>query len=204
MIHARAASRIVSSGHNSHTGETVIAEGELVLDGGGSITDTSRVLIEDTGTLSLLDGELITLRLDIRRGGEFNFDGGILSVAGIRGDLLNRGGTFAPGRAPALSVVRGDYTQTAGVLELEVRGSGRIGDVDRLMVLGTLSAGGTLRIVSDGYVPVCGQTFMLAAAFSIDGRFDIESPKTPDGEDIFSVRIRRGVVLAKVRRSACE
>ena len=46
----------------------------------------------------------------------------MLDVGTVHGDLLQQGGTLAPGNSPGLTTITGDYTLAGGVLELELAG----------------------------------------------------------------------------------
>src|SRR5262249_32019190 len=88
-------------------------------DGMTSIGDNNAA----TGTLNLSGGKLTTKVLDEGDGGTFNFTGGVLSAQTVGFDLVNNGGTIAPGESPGMTHVMGDLTLTSGTLEIEVGGT---------------------------------------------------------------------------------
>lgn len=138
-------------------------------------TDTSQ------GTYHLNGGSLTASVIDVNSAtGEFTFDGGTLSVGTFNGDLVNAGGTLAPGESPGLTVINGNYTQDPlGILSIELGDLGIPGDFiggtdyDLLEVLGTASLAGTLEILLyDGFIPLAGSSFTFLTANDIEGMFD--------------------------------
>jgi T5SS/PEP-CTERM-associated repeat protein len=96
--------------------------------------------------------------------------GGALDGGGaITGNLLNIGGVIAPDDPATLSVT-GDYTQTGGILQLDIAGTDP-SDFDQLDVSGDLSlqTGSILELnFIDGFAPVAGDTFDLISFATLD------------------------------------
>jgi hypothetical protein len=123
--------------------------------------------------LNLSGGKLTAKTLIKGAGGTFNFTGGVLSAQTVAFDLVNNGGTIAPGESPGLMLALGDLTLNDGVLEIEIGGTG-VGQYDRVEVQGATTLGGTLRVelISLGggtFVPQLGDQFAFLAAFGGGG-----------------------------------
>ena len=109
---------------------------------------------------------------------EFNFHGGRISgLETFNGDLLQEGGTLAPGLSAAVTAVTGDYTMTAGsILEIEIDWDGVLSppvggvDFDQVTVGGSFDAGGAdldLVIVNPAMaVAPIGTTFTIVQGSS--------------------------------------
>jgi pectate lyase len=126
-----------------------------------------------TAALNLSGGKLTAKTLSKGAGGSFNFTGGVLSAQTVDFDLVNNGGTIAPGNSPGLTHVTGDLTLNAGVLEIEIGGTG-IGQFDRVEVDGVTTLGGTLKVelidLGGGeYVPQSGDQWGFLAAYGGGG-----------------------------------
>ena len=76
-----------------------------------------------TAVLNLSGGKLTTKALLKGPGGSFNFTGGTLSADTVGFDLVNDGGTIAPGESPGVTQVLGDLTINAGTLAIELGGT---------------------------------------------------------------------------------
>lgn len=118
-----------------------------------------------TATLNLSGGKLTTKTLLKGAGGSFNFTGGVLSAETVGFDLVNNGGTIAPGNSPGVTHVMGDLTLSSGVLEIEALGTA-VGEYDQLIIDGLTTLGGTLKLsnLSHEYVPMLGDEFDLVAS----------------------------------------
>ncbi len=76
----------------------------------------------------------------------------------VHGNIVNEG-TLSPGNSPGLLNLIGDLTNT-GTLEFEIAGLDP-SEFDRLWISGTFDAGGTLKLLLDGYAPLVGDEFDL-------------------------------------------
>jgi outer membrane autotransporter protein len=88
----------------------------------------------------------------------------------VRFDLVNDGGSIAPGRGIGTTNVAGNITLERGALVIDVRR----GASDTLRASGDVRLGGTLRIEPyDGYQPRTGDSWTLIVADGgVRGRFD--------------------------------
>lgn len=128
-----------------------------------------------TAVLNLSGGKLTTKTLLMGAGGSFNFTGGVLNAQTVGFDLVNEGGTIAPGTSPGVTHVMGDLTLDSGVLEIEIGGTA-FGEYDQLVVDGETTLGGTLQVIdlADDYTPALGDMFALVASQAgFEGMFDV-------------------------------
>jgi hypothetical protein len=102
----------------------------------------------------------------------FNFTGGVLHATTFNGNLVNAGGTLAPGTSPGTTTVNGNYTQTAGVLEIELGGT-TAGQFDLLSVTGNTTLGGAIDVnLFGGFAPSVGQSWeIIDVVGSLSGTF---------------------------------
>jgi len=131
-----------------------------------------------SGSYTLSGGTLDATNIVVN-GGSFNFDGGTLVVDTFTGNLINNGGTLAPGNSPGTTNIVGDYTQLAGSYDVEIAGTGA-GEYDVLNVTGTANLGGGLNVsffdAGGGlYNAGLGDTFDILFAENINGEFDLLS-----------------------------
>jgi hypothetical protein len=108
-------------------------------------------------------------------GGQFNFLGGTLHVNAFNGNLLNEGGTLAPGHSAGATAISGNYTQRENAaLEIEIGGV-LSGQWDTLAIAGNASLNGALEVkLVDGFEPVLGNSFTVLTtdAGNVGGSFD--------------------------------
>lgn len=115
--------------------------------------------------LNLAGGALIANKLSKGDSGSFNFTGGTLQVDEVDFDLVNNGGTIAPGHSPGSMHVAADLALYGGTLLMEIGGTGA-GEFDQIEVDGHTTLGGALQIISVDlggglYVPQLGDAFPL-------------------------------------------
>lgn len=156
---------VVGSGEFNQTGGTHTVQQAMTLEQNAG---SSGVYNLSGGTLNATDIFLNT--------GAFNFTGGVLIVDTFTGNLVNNGGTLAPGNSPGTTRVIGDYTQLAGSYEVEIAGSGA-GEYDVLDITGTATLGGSLDVsfFDDGsglFSASAGDVFDVLVAETIVGEFD--------------------------------
>lgn len=149
--------------------------GELLVDAGGTMERTGT--IEQTGGTTAVDGLLTFLA------GGLDLQGGVLRGEGTIAGPVTAGGTVAPGApgasgapgAPGASLgtltVDGTYQPTStAVLVIDVDG----GSADRLVVTGTASLDGELRIeVAGGTLPPPGTSIVVLEAAAVHGTFTV-------------------------------
>jgi hypothetical protein len=115
-------------------------------------------------TLNLTGGALEVGLLDKGAAGTFNFSGGTLAAEVVDFDLVNNGGTIAPGHSAGAMQVNGDLSLNSGTLEIELGGAGE-DEFDRVEIAGAAQLGGTLKVrLIDGFVPAWGDNFAVASA----------------------------------------
>jgi hypothetical protein len=114
-------------------------------------------------------------------GGAFNFTGGTLVANTVAFDLVNNGGTIAPGSSPGATHVLGDLTLNAGTLAIELAGTSG-GEFDEIQVDDHLTAGGTLSVTLLGsFAPAAGNTFDILDFTTASGAFALDLPALASG-----------------------
>jgi hypothetical protein len=118
-----------------------------ITNGWLKVANTLEIATAGTATLDLSGGRLYVSNLVMGAGsGSFNFTGGTLSADVVGFDLLNQGGTIAPGNGPGQTHVMGDLTlQSGSILEMELGGTAP-GQSDKIVVDGDLTLAGTVNI----------------------------------------------------------
>ena len=146
------------------------------------------------GTLALAAGHLISHSVSFGDGnGQFNFTGGKLTVGTFAGDLVNQGGTLAPGDDIGTTTIIGDYTQeAAGSLEIEIGGPFASTGYDEVNITGMADLAGDLMLsLIDSFVPDATDIFTILDAGSLLGDLDNilsgERLDTLDGSGSFLV-----------------
>ena len=129
-----------------YVGNTAGGTGRLTVGPDGLVDVGGTLTVHPKSTLSLHGGTVVAPTLDASAG-VLDFAAGELHVAEFWGDLVNQGGTLCPGSSPGLLTVHGDYTQTAGALEIEIGGLIPGTEYDRLAVTGALDLAGALDVV---------------------------------------------------------
>lgn len=164
----------------------ITAASEIIGQGGtGTFTQTGGTHTVGTlsigtglsgnGTFNMQGGTLTAGTIDSVNAGvsAFNFTGGTLAVGTFIGNLVNNGGTLAPGASPGTTLVNGNYTQiAAGILSIELGGIGA-GQFDVLDVTGTATLGGELEVLFwNGFVASAGDSFDIVTTTTLLGGFD--------------------------------
>lgn len=99
--------------------------------------------------------------------------GWLMGNGSVDGDVVNAGGTVAPGTSPGVLGITGNLMMTAGELQIEIGGKNRGTQYDGLDVGGVATLGGTLRIILlNNFVPTIGDEFNILKASAISGRFN--------------------------------
>jgi hypothetical protein len=156
----------------NHTAGAVAAQ-SVTLGGSGAASGTYN--LSGTGAL-----RVITLAKGAT-GGAFNLTGGTLSADVVAFDLVNNGGTIAPGSSPGITHVQGNLTLNSGALAIELAGTGA-GEFDEVHVDGNLTAGGMLSVtLLDNFAPAAGNTFDILDFTSASGAFALDLPALASG-----------------------
>jgi hypothetical protein len=156
----------------NHTAGAVAAQ-SITLGGAGAASGAYN--LSGTGAL-----RVITLAKGAV-GGAFNFTGGTLSADTVAFDLINNGGTIAPGASPGVTHVQGNLTLNSGTLAIELAGPGA-GEFDEVHVDGNLSAGGMLSVtLLDNFAPAAGNTFDILDFSTASGAFALDLPALASG-----------------------
>ncbi|UCG16914.1 MAG: S-layer family protein [Phycisphaerales bacterium] len=165
-----------------------------IVKSAGTGTSTIQAAAINTGTVEVQTGVLRfytgyggscvqTAGQTVLNGGDLRIDpgsmqinGGLLTGAGtITGNVLNVGGTTAPGLSVGVIDIDGSYTQTTGgTLEIEIAGLTQTSEYDLLSVSGVASVAGGLDVIisTNGFAPAPGDSFQILTAGSVVGQFD--------------------------------
>jgi hypothetical protein len=169
-------------GSSSNSSPSVRARGIFNLSGGTAIVNgdillgnhTSTGTADAIGTVNFTGGTLAAQYIGPGSGtnnvSTFNWTDGTLHVGTFGLDLVQNGGTLAPGTSIGTTHVLGDYTQNAGVLEIEFQSPGLVAgvDYDVLEVAGLAMLDGTLVLsLLGGYQPEIGSVFDVLTADGI-------------------------------------
>jgi T5SS/PEP-CTERM-associated repeat protein len=130
-------------------------------DSSWTLNGTGNLTIDDKGSLFVMDGGTVTSSsITVDTGGLLNGQGGFMF-----GSVFNNGGTITPGDATGIMSINGDYTQTNGLLLLEIDGLDAT-QYDHLAVSGLADiTGGSIDIqFGNGFVPAAGESFDLLSA----------------------------------------
>jgi len=157
------------------TMKTAGGSGNLTVGASGVVKVKDTLQTWTSATLDVSGGGSVTVGSGGSGGsaaaGEVRVDaGGTFGGGGtVIGNLTNAGGKVSPDDPMTLSV-NGDFTQTDGVLDLQIAGTGA-GEYDKISATGDISiTGGTIDLdfIND-YAPKTGDTFeFLAAPGGID------------------------------------
>lgn len=101
--------------------------------------------------------------------------GGQLSGGGtVAGNFANTAGNVKPGDGVGALTINGTYQQlNAGVLEIELGGTAAITQYDRLVISGSASLLGEVRVsLANGFTPSVGQQFTILTANSLSNAFN--------------------------------
>jgi hypothetical protein len=159
---------------------TIDVQSSLTVSGGKTYT-------QQAGSTTKLSNAASTLTLT----SPMTVAGGTLKGVGkVDGDVVNSGGTVAPGNSPGTLTITGNFTQNGtGVYQEEIDGPAA-GQFDKLSVLGTATLGGTLIIAStNGYQAPDTQQFQIVdAAGGVVGTWGgiVQSPFAPYFEQVYA------------------
>jgi hypothetical protein len=119
-----------------------------------------------TAVLTLSGGELYAGAMSKGAGGSFAFNGGELHADVVNFDLVNNGGTLAPGASPGHTQVNGDYDQLAGsTLEIEISS---LLNFDAVDITGTADLAGLVSVLLDpSFTLAAGNSFQILTAATL-------------------------------------
>jgi hypothetical protein len=152
-----------------------IGTGALSIHKTGLLQTAGTLTIGSRGTVNLSGGTFDAQTIDHTSSGTFNFTGGTLHVSTFNGDLVNNGGTLAPGHSPGTTTITNSYTQSAaGATQIEIAGTMPGDQFDQINVTGAATLAGSLAVATiDGYEPTLpGQSFVVMTFASHTGEFD--------------------------------
>jgi T5SS/PEP-CTERM-associated repeat protein len=186
-------------------------EGSLTVSNGGRLTtaqlkiadDAPAAVIVDAGTI--IDsvatgvGNRAVGTMTLNRGGVVQSPlvtvGALGTLGGsgtIQGMVLSAG-RVSPGTGPGTLAVTGNYTQTIGILDIQIGGPNAGTQYDQLTVGGIANLGGTLNVVlTNGYNPVAGEYVILQGG-TVSGAFGIAN--LPAG---FTISYEAGRVVVSI------
>jgi len=138
----------------------------------GGILNVNNGLEINGGTVYLNDGEINADEIVINAG-NFEFLGGTLSVQNFQGNLVQEGGTLAPGNSAGGTTIDGDYSlQSGATLAIDVGGLIPAAEHDFVDVTGSALIQGELQLAMiDGFVPQATDSFTILSSPSFSGAF---------------------------------
>ncbi len=148
--------------------------GTLTIQPGATVSVAQETALFPGGTLNLEGGTLDAQSIVFQGGGTFDWTSGTLHVGTFDGNLVNQGGSFAPGHSAGTTMINGDYAQQAGaILDIEIGGLAPGTEHDVVDIAGSALVDGELEIalISD-FLPEASDSFtILTAATGISGAF---------------------------------
>lgn len=165
-----------SAGTTNSTIVGIGVQNSGLIDAAAGTLEFANSNFTQTSGSTLLNGGSIT-----KIGNSMQINGGVIGLgagtaAGTITGSVTLGNTVAsmvprPGGAGMLNIT-GNYTQTAGALDIELGGTVPGAEFDQLVVTGTATLGGTLSLsLINGFVPSAGQQFVVLSAGSRTGTF---------------------------------
>jgi hypothetical protein len=177
------------------------------------------VPFQNSGFIHLASGRL-NLPPDFQQlDGSIKLNGGSLSGPGktpirliggrveggglITGDVVNEGGTMAPGFSPGTITINGNYTQTStGRLDVEIGGTSPGSGYDQLIVKGNASLAGTINLIRwNNYLPPIGSSFKLITYYSVAGGFTTFNGLRPSTDRVHGITKAPSYFLSQVKSS---
>ncbi|MEW6331949.1 MAG: hypothetical protein AB1560_10855, partial [Pseudomonadota bacterium] len=171
-VAATTTSAVTGTGTFTQTGGTHIVSGTMTV-----ATSLNPQGDDNFAFYNLNGGNLTAANIVVNSGGHFNFNGGTLSVGNFTGNLVNNGGTLAPGSSPGITNISGDYTQSVtGIFAVEIGGLLAGTEYDVLNISGIANLDGTLNVSLDDFgsgqfSPQLGDSFDVLLAQQLQGSF---------------------------------
>ena len=171
-----AASFTIINGRDLTTPGTLDNAGDVTVGSGSTLTVTNG-FVQTAGSTTLDNATLRSTANPV------DLQGGVLQGDGtVDADLINDGGTVAPGMPVGQLHVTGNYTQTAGgEFSVELAGMAPGSEFDVLAIDGDALLDGTLTIgVLGGFAPKVGSMFDILTAKTRNGVFfGVNAPCLP-------------------------
>ncbi len=167
--------------------------GTLGIQPDANVSIAQDIVLFPNGSVDFEGGTLSTAAVSFDVGGQFDWTGGTLHVGIFNGNLVNQGGTLAPGQSPGNTVIVGNYTQQAAAsLQIEIGGTLVNTEHDFVNVTSNAVLGGKLELtLIDAFVPDPADTFTIFNADNLLGFFsnvtDAQRLTTTDGMGSFLV-----------------
>jgi len=133
--------------------------------------------------------------------GLFRNEGAVYGNAEFVGGNVINAGYIAPGGSPGSITINGDFVQESdGELQMELGGSVPGEDYDQLVVNGTATLGGRLRLLfPDGAFPDGETWFMPVVATILQGQFDEVVFDVASGRHVVEVVVTETGVMANAQ-----
>jgi T5SS/PEP-CTERM-associated repeat protein len=137
--------------------------GTLRIQPGGTVIVAGETALVPGATVFLEGGTLDTGSVSFTGGGTFNFVSGTLHVGAFGADLVNQGGTLAPGHSAGSTTINGLYAQQpGGTLEVEIGGIGPGTTHDLVSITSLAAISGQLQLgLLDSFVPAASDAFTV-------------------------------------------
>lgn len=164
-------SLLVSNGFSYFAGNVNNTQSGIIEVGGTNSGFYSIGPMTSAGTI-MLNNAYLTLNNSL--GAALTINGGTLQGnGGVYGNVVNNGGTIAPGNSAGMLSFMGDLTLGSGsVLAMELGSATDASANDQIYVMGLFTMGGALNLSTiGGYAPAVGDTFTLFSAGSEAGSF---------------------------------
>lgn len=144
--------------------------GTLAIQQGGTVNAAQDTVLVPGGTLRLEGGTLDAHTISFQGGGEFDWTSGTLHVVTFNGNIVNQGGTLAPGHSAGSTTITGTYTQQAGAsLAIDIGGTTPASGYDQVNVAGSAILGGELQLAMlNGFLPGAGDTFTILNSMGLN------------------------------------
>ncbi|MFO0826792.1 MAG: HYR domain-containing protein [Phycisphaerales bacterium] len=180
---------VTGTGHAVNNAGTLIKPGVGSFSHGVALNNSGTVTVNG-GTMQVPNGFTQTAGSTVLNGGTLANNGPAMALQGgvVKGNgsstgaTSQAGGSIAPGFSPG-TISMGSLTQNAAsVLDLELGGTSPGTQFDQVVVSGTATLAGTLRLTFiNGFVPHTGDSFVVVNAASRSGTFSaVDVTNFPD------------------------
>jgi T5SS/PEP-CTERM-associated repeat protein len=142
---------------------TTGGDATLAVGPGGTVSAAQDMVLYPGAHVRLQGGTIDAQTISFEGGGEFDWTSGTLHVENFNGNLLNQGGTLAPGYSAGSTTITGSYEQQAdATLAIEIGGTTPGSGYDQVNVSGSVILGGELQLAMlDGFLPDAGDAFTI-------------------------------------------